>query len=247
MPNAFLTATARWNAVRSRDTAADGTFVYAVRTTKIYCRPVCKARLARRDNVSFYAAAHEAESDGFRPCKRCKPSISGQMPEEQAVARVRALIQQELACPQTTDALTPTSNVRSLANLAKKAGISKWHFCRVFKDVTGATPIDFLQQQGRSVAGSETSETVSPRTSPCEPQDASITHLGDDMGDLFTYLDMEMLQDLGQETGISQLIGHSDWSAVDFRDVPTSQPCQAVDPLYFPYDPYSGRHFYGEI
>ncbi len=50
-----------------------GAFMYAVRTTKIFCRPVCKARLARRANVVFYSSALEAQKAGFRPCKRCKP------------------------------------------------------------------------------------------------------------------------------------------------------------------------------
>jgi len=64
---------ARWQAVTRRDRTADGAFVYAVRTTGVYCRPSCAARLARRDHVAFYATSAEAQRAGFRPCKRCRP------------------------------------------------------------------------------------------------------------------------------------------------------------------------------
>ncbi len=84
----FSTDTKKWLAVQSKDKKADGLFVYAVRTTKIFCRPVCKARLARRSNVAFYESAHEAERAGYRACKRCKPTTSGAMPEEDAVNKV---------------------------------------------------------------------------------------------------------------------------------------------------------------
>lgn len=61
-----------WNAVQRRDAAADGRFVYAVRTTGVYCRPSCAAR-PKRENVAFYASAAEAAAAGFRPCTRCQP------------------------------------------------------------------------------------------------------------------------------------------------------------------------------
>src|SRR4029450_6151898 len=64
----------RWNAIQRRDRAADGTFVYSVRTTGVYCRPSCAARLPRRDNVAFHATCADAERAGFRPCKRCRPT-----------------------------------------------------------------------------------------------------------------------------------------------------------------------------
>ena len=63
----------RWSAVVTRDATADGTFFYSVRTTGVYCRPSCKARLARPENVAFHASTKEAEAAGFRPCKRCRP------------------------------------------------------------------------------------------------------------------------------------------------------------------------------
>jgi len=66
----------RWAAVVARDADADGRFVYSVRTTGVYCRPSCKARLANRENVGFHDTAADAERAGFRACKRCKPNES---------------------------------------------------------------------------------------------------------------------------------------------------------------------------
>src|SRR4051794_30396302 len=69
----FSTDEERWQAVQSRDAAADGAFVYSVRTTGVYCRPNCTARPALRKNVRFHATCQDAERAGFRACKRCKP------------------------------------------------------------------------------------------------------------------------------------------------------------------------------
>ncbi|MGH8158137.1 MAG: bifunctional DNA-binding transcriptional regulator/O6-methylguanine-DNA methyltransferase Ada [Rhodanobacter sp.] len=118
----------RWAAVQSHDVRADGTFFYSVRTTGVYCRPSCAARPARPENVAFHTTATEAERAGFRPCRRCKPdqpSLS-----EQHVARVTE------ACRSIESAeMAPT-----LEQLAKQAGLSPFHFHRMFKAVTGVTP-----------------------------------------------------------------------------------------------------------
>ncbi|KAK4236624.1 metal binding domain of Ada-domain-containing protein [Achaetomium macrosporum] len=155
----FPSDSSRWRAVQQRDRAADGAFVYAVKTTKIYCRPVCKARLARRANVSFYSTAREAEREGFRACKRCKPDAVGTMPEEAAIVKIRTMVQQELARHQQMSGADPSETVpRSVADMARKAKLSKWHFHRAFKDTMGLTPFEWFQQQQRErSAGSETS------------------------------------------------------------------------------------------
>lgn len=67
-------ADSRWAAVVARDKTSDGTFFYSVKTTGVFCRPSCGARLARPENVQFYSTTEEAERAGFRPCKRCKPT-----------------------------------------------------------------------------------------------------------------------------------------------------------------------------
>ncbi|KAI1379200.1 metal binding domain of Ada-domain-containing protein [Hypoxylon crocopeplum] len=145
--SSYTTDSSRWNAVLARDASADGLFVYAVRTTKIYCRPVCKARRARRDNVSFYAHCKDAENAGFRPCKRCKPELRGRMLEEAAVTRVRTLVEQNLwKLTMEPDGQAEHDSERT-GDLARKARVSKWHFHRVFKEITGMTPAEYANQQ----------------------------------------------------------------------------------------------------
>jgi AraC family transcriptional regulator, regulatory protein of adaptative response / methylated-DNA-[protein]-cysteine methyltransferase len=121
----------RWEAVRRRDRGADGAFYYAVRTTGIYCRPSCAARTPRRNNVEFHATPAAAEAAGFRPCKRCKPNAQGLVERQAAVvARACRMIEQAEELP-------------SLDALARAAGLSPFHFHRVFKAVTGVTPKAF--------------------------------------------------------------------------------------------------------
>ncbi|OAQ62646.1 metal binding domain of Ada family protein [Pochonia chlamydosporia 170] len=129
----------RWQAVQTRDAVADGFFVYAVKTTKVYCRPICKARLARRSNVTFYSTGAEAQNAGFRACKRCKPEMEGFMPEERAVQQIRKFVLEE--------AVTGEGKRLSLSQMAKKSGLSKWHFHRVFKRTVGVTPFEYLKNE----------------------------------------------------------------------------------------------------
>lgn len=119
---------ARWKAVKRRDRAADGMFLYAVLTTGIYCRPSCAARLPRRENVRFWASPAEAERAGFRPCKRCRPNEAALAERQSAVVTK--------ACRMIEEADEPPS----LDELAQAGGMSRFHFHRVFKAVTGVTP-----------------------------------------------------------------------------------------------------------
>ena len=121
----------RWAAVVARDRSADGRFFYSVRTTGVYCRPSCAARLANPKNVRFYDSAAKAQAAGFRPCKRCKPH---QPPLEQQHAALVAN-----ACR----AIEMAETVPSLASLAPASGLSPHHFHRVFKAVTGLTPREY--------------------------------------------------------------------------------------------------------
>jgi AraC family transcriptional regulator of adaptative response/methylated-DNA-[protein]-cysteine methyltransferase len=118
----------RWEAVQRREKNADGVFYYSVKTTGVYCRPSCAARPARRENVAFHATCEEAERAGFRPCKRCRPN-EAPLAEQQAalVAQACRLIQESQEAPV-------------LEELAAAAGLSRFHFHRVFKAATGVTP-----------------------------------------------------------------------------------------------------------
>lgn len=115
-----------WQAVATRDGIADGRFVYAVVTTGIYCRPSCPARRPRRDNVRFFTSCVDAEQAGFRACKRCRPEGAA----DPRVAVVAA------ACRTIEASLTPPK----LAELATAAGMSRFHFQRLFREVAGVTP-----------------------------------------------------------------------------------------------------------
>ncbi|MET3132616.1 AraC family transcriptional regulator of adaptative response/methylated-DNA-[protein]-cysteine methyltransferase [Oxalobacteraceae bacterium GrIS 1.11] len=118
----------RYAAVQGRDRGADGVFYYSVRSTGVYCRPSCAARLALRRNMQFHASCEEAERAGFRPCLRCQPD-QPPLAERQAavVTQVCRLID---SAEQELD----------LAALASAAGMSRFHFHRVFKAHTGITP-----------------------------------------------------------------------------------------------------------
>ena len=115
-------------AVRARDAAWDGRFVFGVRTTGIYCRPSCASRPARADNITFHADAAAAERAGFRACKRCRPDrAAAPAPQPDAVRRAVRLI-------EAAEEMPP------LAALAAAAGYSPTYFHRLFRAATGVTP-----------------------------------------------------------------------------------------------------------
>ena len=118
----------RWDAVARRDPGADDAFYYSVRTTGVYCRPSCASRPANRANVAFHTTRAEAEQMGFRPCKRCRPDEAA-LPQRNA-----ALVAQ--ACR----AIEAADDAPNLDALAEAAGVSRFHFHRLFKSLTGVTP-----------------------------------------------------------------------------------------------------------
>lgn len=124
----FVTDDARWSAVLKRDPNADGHFLYAVRTTGVYCRPSCASRAARRENVAFYRDSGAARQAGFRACKRCKPD---EMPLAEKL-KERIL--------ESCRRIEAGTDMPSLDALAQAAGMSRFHFHRVFKSITGLTP-----------------------------------------------------------------------------------------------------------
>jgi len=123
----------RWRSILNRDLAADGQFYYSVKTTGVYCRPSCAARLPRPENVQFYLTREDAEKAGFRPCKRCKP-------EEPALTERNA---KKIAA--ACRLIERSDKTPSLEELASSAGMSVYHFHRIFKAATGLTPKDFAE------------------------------------------------------------------------------------------------------
>lgn len=130
---------ARWAALCARSDAPDGPFIYAVKTTGVYCRPGCASRLPRRENVSFHANAAAAEAAGYRPCRRCRPDEPPDHATSQTILR---------ACR----AIEAASEPPSLAQLAAQAGLSPFHFQRRFKAAVGLSPAAYARARRAELA-----------------------------------------------------------------------------------------------
>lgn len=123
----------RWQAVMARDARQDGAFVYAVRSTGVFCRPSCPSRRPKRDNVAYYPLPEAAVRAGFRPCRRCRPQDAASAdPILQAVRRV---------CTRIADA----DEMPTLESLAALVGLSPHHLQRRFKAVMGVSPRQYAE------------------------------------------------------------------------------------------------------
>src|ERR1700676_3888685 len=121
----------RWASVVARDPQPPLKFCYSVKTTGVYCRPSCAARLPKPENVQFHATCQDAEKAGFRPCKRCKPNQASSL--EQHAGKIAS------ACRLIESSETPPS----LELLAQHVALSPYHFHRIFKATTGLTPKEY--------------------------------------------------------------------------------------------------------
>ena len=118
----------RWRAVRRRDPSFDGSFVFAVLSTGIYCRPSCPARRPRPKQVRFFRTPQDAEQEGFRACKRC-----GSTPKPGPVIRTCQILSRHLETQLTWRAIS------------EKVGLSPAHLHRIFKGSLGVTPLEYLR------------------------------------------------------------------------------------------------------
>ena len=123
----------RWKAVVARDGSKDGSFVFGVRSTGVYCKPSCPARHPHIEQVIFFAGPDEAESSRFRACKRCHPNDIGISSRAEMVRRVCDYIKQNLGKKLT------------LVSLSREAGISPFHLQRVFKKQLGLSPRQYVE------------------------------------------------------------------------------------------------------
>ena len=130
-----LTDEAKWKAVLSRDAHFEGVFVFAVRSTGIYCRPSCPARRSSRDNVAFFAGPDDAERSGFRPCRRCNPRDARSFSASAWVYEICAFIDANLGKRLT------------LSTLAAHADLSPFHLQRTFKKVLGVSPRQYVESR----------------------------------------------------------------------------------------------------
>lgn len=119
---------ARWQVVLAREVSTNENFVYAVRSTGVYCRPGCPSRRPRRQNVLFFAKSEAAESAGFRPCRRCRPERPFASPQSELIRRTCRAIEEHVDEPL------------SLAGLGRELKASPYHLERTFKRFLGITP-----------------------------------------------------------------------------------------------------------
>ena len=132
--NRDMMFTARWDAVLARDRELDGSFVYAVRSTGVYCRPSCPSRRPRRDRVVFFDRGDEARAAGFRACRRCRPDERAA--EDPWIDKIRR------AC----EYLAGVDGHPSLATLTEHVGGgSPYHFQRNFKRLVGVSPREYAE------------------------------------------------------------------------------------------------------
>jgi methylphosphotriester-DNA--protein-cysteine methyltransferase len=155
----YITDAQRWRALATRDPKANGHFIYSVKSTQIYCRPTCPARLARRANISFQKTIAEAEALGFRPCKRCRPNTENEDPQDKAVAKAMGFIEEA--------ARKGEAKSLKLQDLAKKVGLTPRYFHKIFKDKTGTTPREYTNVVAAQHSGSDTTSG----------SDSSLSHL----------------------------------------------------------------------
>ncbi len=123
----------KWQAIISNDASYNDKFFYAVKTTGIFCRPSCRSREPKKENVRIFLTAEEALSENFRPCKRCKPT-GQRLPDVEWVAQITDYIKKNYS---------ETLTLESLADICHG---SPYHMHRTFKRIMGMTPIEYIQQ-----------------------------------------------------------------------------------------------------
>ncbi|WP_066071271.1 bifunctional transcriptional activator/DNA repair enzyme AdaA [Neobacillus soli] len=123
----------KWQAIIGNDAAYNHQFFYAVKTTGIFCKPSCKSRVPKKENVRIFQNAEEALSAHFRPCKRCKPT-NERLPDNDWVALITKYIDKNY------------SEKLTLETLAEMSHGSPYHLHRTFKRITGITPVEYIQQ-----------------------------------------------------------------------------------------------------
>jgi AraC family transcriptional regulator, regulatory protein of adaptative response / methylated-DNA-[protein]-cysteine methyltransferase len=126
-----------WRAVQQRDRNYDGRFVYAVSSTRIFCRPSCSSRRPNRENVRFFETADQAQKAGYRACKRCKPTGRATRDIDAALTTAAEFLRTNSDSPVT------------LSALSRHVGVSAFHLQREFKRAFGVSPREFHDAERR--------------------------------------------------------------------------------------------------
>jgi AraC family transcriptional regulator, regulatory protein of adaptative response / DNA-3-methyladenine glycosylase II len=146
-----------YRAVVARDARFDGLFFVAVRTTWIYCRPVCRARTPGRDRCRFFRTAAEAEEAGFRSCFRCRPELAPGAAPVDALSRVVAAAMRRIE----EGALSPDGSVD---RLARELGVSGRHLRRAMQAELGVSPLALAESRRLALARQLIVDTALPMT-----------------------------------------------------------------------------------
>jgi AraC family transcriptional regulator, regulatory protein of adaptative response / methylphosphotriester-DNA alkyltransferase methyltransferase len=123
----------KWQAIIDNDASYNNQFFYAVKTTGIFCKPSCKSRIPKKENVRIFLNAEQALRANFRPCKRCKPT-NERLPDSEWVSLITEYIDKNFIEKLTLE---------KLANITHG---SPYHLHRTFKKIKGITPVEYIQQ-----------------------------------------------------------------------------------------------------
>lgn len=128
---------ALYEAFKSKDTRFDGRFFVGISSTKIYCRPVCRAKQAKRENCTFFSSAAQAEAAGFRPCLLCRPELA----PGNSVADARSMLARKAAAFLEENC----GSGQNLPKIAEQLGCTDRHLRRVFMEEYHVSPVQYLQ------------------------------------------------------------------------------------------------------
>lgn len=145
-----------WKAVVSNDSSYDGVFYYAVKTTKIICKPSCNSKIPKRENVEFFFKLEDALRNGYRICKRCRPDLGNHFnPESDLIDFVKSILNTEY------------KKQCIIADLPNRTGTSQSHLERLFKKNTNLTPKQYLIKLRITRSCELLRETESDNTTIC--------------------------------------------------------------------------------
>ncbi|RQO47182.1 adenosine deaminase [Variovorax sp. KBW07] len=161
-PTEALESDACYLAMKTHDARFDGSFFTAVTSTGIYCRPVCRVKLPRRENCRFFRHAAQAEAAGFRPCLRCRPELAPRAASWSTEDASRILALQAARLIDEPDAWSEDGP--GAAQIAARLGVSDRHLRRIFEAQFGVSPLQYLQTRRLLAAKQLIADTRLPMT-----------------------------------------------------------------------------------
>ena len=123
-----------WNAVANNDDSFDGKFYYVVKTVGVYCKPSCKSRVPNPKNIIYFENIEQAETAGYKPCKRCRPDLLEYEPINEVVIETKKLIDNYF------------KNRSELSLKIKHLGVSPNHLSAIFKHYYDISPMVYLNK-----------------------------------------------------------------------------------------------------